>query len=84
MATASPDRRNGRDRRGSASAAPAGVDRRLADRRQFPPSSPDDGPSPAARELLTVIDRFKIQRGLTRISVDQLLGLMEQMGYRRA
>ena len=84
MAKSSSDRRNGRDRRESAPAAPAGVNRRLADRRQFPPSSPGDGPSPAARELLTVIDRFKIQQGLTRISVDQLLGLMEQMGYRRA
>jgi len=36
------------------------------------------------RALRTAIDAYKLERGLTRISVAALLGVMETLGYRQA
>jgi len=77
------DRRNGTDRRGPGKKPAPTAEQRLADRRQFPPPDDPDKVSAAARELQRAIDAHKKERGLKRLSVDQLLGLMEQMGYRR-
>ena len=56
----------------------------LKDPRQFPtPADPESVP-PAARELQWAIDVYKMKHGLKRISVVELLGVLEQLGYRRA
>ena len=53
------------------------------ERRQFPsPRNPEDV-SPAAEELQWTIDVYKMERGLKRISIVQLLGVLETLGYRR-
>ncbi|MCX5648629.1 MAG: hypothetical protein NTX40_05970 [Planctomycetota bacterium] len=35
-------------------------------------------------ELRAAIDAYKLERGLPRISVSELLGVMETLGYRQA
>ena len=53
------------------------------ERRQFPaPKTPEDI-SPAAKELQWAIDVYKMERGLKRISVGELLGVLEELGYHR-
>jgi len=84
MDTPFGDRRSGTDRRGPGKKPAPAAEERMADRRQFPPPDDPDKVSAAARELQRTIDAYKKERGLNRLSIDQLLGLMEQMGYRRA
>ena len=84
MDTPFGDRRSGTDRRGPGKKPAPAAEERMADRRQFPPPDDPDKVSAAARELERAIDAYKKERGLNRLSIDQLLGLMEQMGYRRA
>jgi len=54
------------------------------DRRQFPPPADPESVPEAARELQQAIDAYKMARGLKRISVEELLGLLEDLGYTRA
>jgi hypothetical protein len=79
-------RRSGRDRRrdAKAGAGTQGRERRLEDRRQFPPLEDPDAVSLAARHVQAAVDQFKIEHGLPRISMDQLLGVLQQLGYRQA
>jgi hypothetical protein len=83
MASPLTDRRSGRDRRHAALAA-AAKERRGWDRRQFPPLSRPEGLSAEGNRVLCAIDEYKLARGLTRISVDELLAVLAQLGYRRA
>jgi hypothetical protein len=83
MARSLQDRRSGKDRRRSSGARPPADRRRQADRRQFPPPENPASLSAEGRELLQTIDDYKKQRGLARISVDELLSVMTGMGYRR-
>lgn len=72
------------DRRQLAREVPEQVEEILGvDRRQFPP--PDDASTVTAQaaELQDAIDTYKIQNGLKRITVVDLLGLLERLGYRR-
>ena len=84
MAKPAEDHRSGKDRRGSSREQAGKDERRRVDRRQFPP--PDDPLRISAdgRELLRAIDAYKKERGLARVSVDELLGLLADTGYRRA
>jgi hypothetical protein len=84
MARLLEDRRSGRDRRRASSHASEEKERRRADRRQFPPPLDPPGLSAAGRELLQAIDAYKKEHGLMDISIDELLGLMSGLGYRRA
>ena len=52
------------------------------DRRQFPPPDDPETVTEAAAELQKVIDTYKIERRLKRITVVELLGLLENLGYR--
>jgi len=73
------------DRRQLAGDVPEQVEVALGvDRRQFPP--PDDlaAVTEEAMELQDAIDTYKIRRRLKRITVVELLGLLDQLGYRRA
>lgn len=54
-----------------------------ADRRQFPPPDDQETVTDAAVELQGAIDTYKIDRRLKRITVVELLGLLENLGYRR-
>jgi hypothetical protein len=54
------------------------------DRRQFPPPDDPSRISADGRELLRAIDAYKKERGLARVSVDELLGVLADTGYRRA
>ena len=80
------ERRSGRDRRHEAKGGGQGQaqERRLADRRQFPPPDNPDSVSVATRRVQAAVDQFKIEHGLMRISTDQLLGVLERLGYRQA
>jgi hypothetical protein len=84
MARLLEDRRSGRDRRRASGPDSAEKERRRADRRQFPPPLDPSGLSAAGRELQQTIDAYKKERGLMDISIDELLGLMSGLGYRRA
>ncbi len=54
------------------------------DRRQFPPPQDASAITEEAKEVQDRIDTYKIQHGLKRITVVELLGLLEELGYRRA
>jgi hypothetical protein len=84
MAGSLEDRRSGTDRRRASSLHSGKRERERADRRQFPPPHDPSSLSAAGRELLRVIDSYKKERGLARLSVDELLGVMSGLGYRRA
>ena len=84
MARLIEDRRSGKDRRCPAGKPPRAAERRQADRRQFPPSDGPGGLSAQGRELLKAIVAYKKDRGLIRISIDDLLSVMSTLGYRRA
>ena len=84
MAGSFEERRSGRDRRrwrGRAGEAPRV---RGADRRQFPPPEYPARVSEAESKLRAAIDAYKLERGLARISIAELLGVLETLGYRRA
>ena len=84
MAGSFEERRSSRDRRRSR-ARPATAEReRGADRRQFPPPVDPACVAEPESELRAAIDAYKLERGLTRISVAALLGVMETLGYRQA
>ena len=84
MAGSFEEHRSGRDRRRSR-ARPATAERvRGADRRQFPPPEDPARATEAESELRAAIDAYKLERGLVRISVSELLGVMETLGYRQA
>jgi len=73
------------DRRQHAGDVPEQVEAALGvDRRRFPLPADPATVTPEAAELQDAIDTYKIQRRLKRITVVELLGLMENLGYRRA
>ena len=84
MAGSFEERRSGRDRRRSRGRVEETPRVRGADRRQFPPPEDPARASEAESELRAAIDAHKLERGLTRISVAELLGIMETLGYRQA
>lgn len=53
------------------------------DRRQFPTPEDPEAVPPAAKELQWAIDVYKMEHGLKRISVVELLGVLEKLGYHR-
>ena len=53
------------------------------ERRQFPPPRNPEDASPAAEELQWAIDVYKMEHGLKRISVAEMLGVLETLGYHR-
>ena len=53
------------------------------DRRQFPPPEDPSTVTPEAVELQDAIDTYKIHRRLKRITVVELIGLLDNLGYRR-
>lgn len=66
------------DRRNSTSTSlpPTGVERR-----QF--SNSHDDLSPEARELATAIDQYKLLHRRRFITYDEVLHVLEQLGYRK-
>lgn len=52
-------------------------------RRQFPTPEDAEAVPPAAKELQRAIDVYKMEHGLKRISVVELLGVLEKLGYHR-
>ena len=62
----------------------AEAERRKADRRQFPPPADPARVTDEKRELQMAVDAFKMRRGLARISMAELLGILGDLGYRRA
>ena len=84
MAGSYEERRSGRDRRRSRGRVEETPRVRGADRRQFPPPEDPARVAEAESELRAAIDAHKLERGLTRISVTELLGVMETLGYRQA
>jgi len=56
---------------------------RADERRQFPTPRNSESVSPAAKELQWAIDVYKMERGLKRIPVADLLGVLEKLGYHR-
>jgi len=84
MAGSYEERRSGRDRRRSRGRAEETPRVRGADRRQFPPPEDPARVTESESALRAAIDAHKLERGLTRISVSELLGVMETLGYRRA
>ena len=84
MAGSFEERRSGRDRRRSRARAEETPRVRGADRRQFPPPEDPARVTEAESELRAAIDAYKLERGLVRISVSELLGVMETLGYRQA
>ena len=94
MAGSLKDRRSGTDRRhparrGDAVASPAcgaapPKERRGGDRRQFPAPATAAALSEAARRVQAAIDEYKLQKGLARISVDELVGILTKLGYHEA
>jgi hypothetical protein len=94
MAGSLRDRRSGGDRRhpacqGDAVASPVcsaaqPKERRAADRRQFPAPATAAALSEAARRVQAAIDEYKLQKGLVRISADELVGILTKLGYHEA
>ena len=84
MAGSIKERRSGRDRRGSRGCVEETPHVRGAERRQFPPPEDPARVSEPESELRAAIDAYKLERGLTRISVTELLGVMETLGYHQA
>jgi hypothetical protein len=84
------ERRSGRDRRrlreGAGGARPERADRARArgpERRQFPPPEDPARVTPEERELQHAVDSYKMDRGLARISMAELLGVLTDLGYQR-
>jgi len=72
------------DRRQQAGEVPGQVAEALGiDRRQFPPPDDPSCMTAEAVELQDAIDTYKIERRLKRITVVELIGLLEDLGYRR-
>jgi hypothetical protein len=72
------------DRRLLAGEVPEQVEEILGvDRRQFPPPENTSTVTAQAAELQDAIDTYKIQNGLKRITVVELLALLDKLGYRR-
>jgi len=72
------------DRRQLAGDVPEQVEAALGvDRRQFPPPDDPETMTEEAAELQNAIDTYKIERHLKRITVVELLGLLDGLGYRR-
>jgi hypothetical protein len=84
MAGSLKDRRNGTDRRHLARGAVPPKERRGGDRRQFSPPADPRALSVAARRVQAAIDEYKLQKGLARISADQLIGILTKLGYHEA
>jgi hypothetical protein len=82
MAGPLDDRRSGKDRRALTGSESTHSERRLLDRRQFPPPHDSRSISVAAMRLQKAIDAFKKQRGLARLTADELLAVLESLGYR--
>ena len=61
-------------RRRSSSASPPGVERR-----QF--GNSHSGLSPAAKELAEAIDNYKIQYGRRYITFEEMLRVIQELGY---
>ncbi len=66
------------DRRQYAPTSPAP----LVERRQF--SNSYDCLSPAARELATAIDEYKIRHRRRFITYEEMMGVIESLGYARS
>ncbi|MBM4020224.1 MAG: hypothetical protein FJ288_18215 [Planctomycetes bacterium] len=81
MTGALKDRRRGKDRRHQRK-PPPGTERRACDRRQFPPHGNGEPVSVSANRLGEAIDQYKKAHSLSRISLDQLLSVLTQLGYR--
>jgi hypothetical protein len=75
------NRRRGTTRRRAPRTVGRNPERREADRRQFPPPEDPSALTTAAVQLQEAIDNYKIERGLARITVPELIGLLEQLGY---
>jgi hypothetical protein len=76
------DRRSGKDRRHAHLSPSKEADRRRVDRRQFPPVPGEpDSLTPQALEIKAAIDSYKKKRGLTRITLPQLLSTLAWLGY---
>ncbi len=72
------------ERRRDDKGPPSEVAERLGvDRRQFPPPDDLSMMTEEAQELLEAIDAYKMARGLERVTVPELLNLLEELGYRR-
>jgi len=72
------------------SPAPTFLDRRrpepvgepvMSERRQF--TNSHDELSPAARELAMAIDAYKLRHRRRFITYDEIMGVIESLGYRR-
>jgi len=73
------------ERRENVAEVPKQVEEVLGvDRRQFPPPEDPSTVTKEAQQLMDRIDAYKIERGLKRITVVELLNLLEELGYRRA
>ena len=83
MAKSLQERRSGRDRRRARERAAGEAERRKADRRQFPPPEDPARVTDEERQLQRAVDAFKMDRGLARISMAELLGVLGDLGYRR-
>lgn len=75
--TTSHSSNNFLDRRGSDRATPPGVERR-----QF--TNSHDDLSPRARELAIAIDDYKISNRRRFITYEEVLSVVESLGYRQA
>ena len=71
------------DRRQVVGGTVHGVSTEVMDRRQFPTPEDTEAVPPAAKELQWAIDVYKMEHGLKRISVVELLGVLEKLGYHR-
>jgi hypothetical protein len=78
------DRRSGKDRRAPAGLESGHTERRILDRRQFPPPHDSKNISVAAKRLQEAVDSFKKERGLVRLTAEELLSVLEKLGYREA
>ncbi len=82
MAEAFDERRSGEDRR-QAEQTPTEEHRSHRDRRQFPVVA-DGDPTEEEVRVHRAIDRYKRERGLKRISMADLMDVLEELGYRKA
>ncbi len=71
------------DRRQVVGGTVRGVSPEVMQRRQFPTPEDAEAVPPAAKELQWAIDVYKMEHGLKRISVIELLGVLEKLGYHR-
>jgi hypothetical protein len=84
MAGSLKDRRSGTDRRHLAHGAAPPKERRGEDRRQFSLPADPAALSAAARRVQAAIDEFKLQKGLAKISAEELVGVLTKLGYHEA